>query len=447
MNSIKLKATIWATKMSILGGERGFSLEESIESPPEYGYWPNATLKLFVTEKCNLNCCGCFNRPFLRSATRTQGVQSLTKNQIVTCMDSARKTFNTHAVEFSGGEPTLRPDLPELISHAKSIGFTTRIVTNGSILGAFGAQKEQFDRLLSPELASTSAEERIAILIKSGLDRFSISVDNMHTIPDEESTPNTSNFPKVPVSFVINAIKILLDNRKWVPKNRTEGNILDRSRININMTASGKDYPPSLLLVKRVMEGAGAKPILSVGEKLPKTWVTDDGQEIRLYRNETAAIGRGINMDLTHFKSLEDIFSRNCFDFVPRSLSPVGSGINQEIAVNYDGQVYNCAMQSFPLGDIKTHSLPQIVEYVNLGTPPDKYKIGATMFIEIMHIVEETKGQKGWGEAYRRILEMDPSLKPSIIKLRSHGGACYALGHNPGFLKLLQLYRVKHQIP
>ena len=124
---------------------------------------------------------------------------------------------------------------------------------------------------------------------------------------------------------------------------------------------------------------------------------------------------------------------------------PLGNGLNQEIAVNYDGQVYNCGMQSFPLGNIFTHTLPEIVEYVNSGTPPEKYRVGSTMFMEIMQIVEDTKGGSGWGEAYRRVLEMDPSLEVEIRQLRSHMGACYALGHSDKYLGLLKLYRNRHK--
>ncbi|MFO0750343.1 MAG: viperin family antiviral radical SAM protein [Myxococcota bacterium] len=39
-------------------------------------------------------------------------------------------------LNFAGGEPTLRPDLAELVRHAKARGFVTSIVTNGAKLEA-----------------------------------------------------------------------------------------------------------------------------------------------------------------------------------------------------------------------------------------------------------------------------------------------------------------------
>jgi radical SAM protein with 4Fe4S-binding SPASM domain len=41
-------------------------------------------------------------------------------------------------VSFTGGEPTLRPDLPELIAHAKSRRLRTNLITNGLRCGANG---------------------------------------------------------------------------------------------------------------------------------------------------------------------------------------------------------------------------------------------------------------------------------------------------------------------
>ena len=45
-------------------------------------------------------------------------------------------------INFSGGEPTLRSDLEEIISHASSRGFWTSLVTNGSLLN-----QDRIDRL------------------------------------------------------------------------------------------------------------------------------------------------------------------------------------------------------------------------------------------------------------------------------------------------------------
>ena len=37
-------------------------------------------------------------------------------------------------MHFSGGEPAIRRDMPELISHAVSLGFKLRMHSNGALL-------------------------------------------------------------------------------------------------------------------------------------------------------------------------------------------------------------------------------------------------------------------------------------------------------------------------
>ena len=288
----------------------------------EYGYWPNAALKLFITQACNLSCPGCYNNS-LSFKVATDRASCLAAEQILSAMKDAREAFNTYSVEFSGGEPTLSPDLPRMIAYAKSIGFITRIVTNGTILGAYGPFKKYLDRLLPPEIAIMTAEERIGLLLNSGLDRVLFSIDNMHTMPDKDFDPESAKTQKVPISVVTNAIKILLDNKKGYLKEKNDDNQIGRYGMCIGMTANNEDYLPSILLVKEVMASVGATPVLSENEVLPKRWVTADGQEIRLNRNETASIGRGSNMNLANFKTLADLYSRNCYDFVPRSRSPL----------------------------------------------------------------------------------------------------------------------------
>jgi len=415
------------------------NLETKTDAPPEFGYWPNSTLKLFVTRSCNLACRGCFNRAVpMNVGGRFNEFENLTSSEMIGAMEDARFGFGTYAVEFSGGEPTLRSEVPDLISYGKKIGYSTRLTTNGVAFGASGIYRDLFLKLLPKQFHSLSAENMVDMYIRAGLDIFLFSVDNMHTVEDVEY-----NFPdaRVPVSFVANAITFLLERKFGFPRDLRNHNILDSHGIRVSMTASGNDYKLSRKIVDEMMTMVNARPVIIQGEKLPKLWVTKDGQEIQLHRNEMADIGNGKNMSTTGFKGEEDFFSRNCFDFIPRSQSTIGKGINQEIAVNYNGDVYNCAMQSYLLGNIRTHSLVDIVKYVNTDTAPDEYRVGSSMFMEVMKISEETGGTLGWGEAYRRILVMDPSLKSEITSLRSHSGACYELGHSEKYLKLLKEYR------
>jgi pyrroloquinoline quinone biosynthesis protein E len=59
-------------------------------------------------------------------------------------------------VHFSGGEPTLRGDLPELVRHAASLGQYTNLITAGVLLD----------------------EAKLALLVEAGLDHLQLSIQD-----------------------------------------------------------------------------------------------------------------------------------------------------------------------------------------------------------------------------------------------------------------------------
>lgn len=62
-------------------------------------------------------------------------------------LDKAWQAGIPHVV-FTGGEPTLRPDLPEIIAHAEKLGQVTGLITDGSRL----SEKDYLHQLLSAGL-------------------------------------------------------------------------------------------------------------------------------------------------------------------------------------------------------------------------------------------------------------------------------------------------------
>lgn len=81
-----------------------------------------------VTWKCNLSCPVCFASAENNSNART----TPTKSDIFQLLESTMRTTGGCNLQFSGGEPTIRDDLPELVAEAKRIGFPfVQINTNG----------------------------------------------------------------------------------------------------------------------------------------------------------------------------------------------------------------------------------------------------------------------------------------------------------------------------
>jgi radical SAM protein with 4Fe4S-binding SPASM domain len=94
-------------------------------------------MDLAVTYRCNNNCAHCYN-------ARSRQFPELTTQEWKRIIDRLWDIAIPHLV-FTGGEPTLRPDLPELIAYAEQKGQITGINTNGRRLKDAGFVQELVD--------------------------------------------------------------------------------------------------------------------------------------------------------------------------------------------------------------------------------------------------------------------------------------------------------------
>lgn len=76
---------------------------------------------LQLTRECNQSCRFCSN-------PHNSNVISVKKAKAIVRSYAARKAAG---IVFTGGEPTLHEDLPELIAYARGLGIESRVVTNG----------------------------------------------------------------------------------------------------------------------------------------------------------------------------------------------------------------------------------------------------------------------------------------------------------------------------
>ena len=140
-----------------------------------------------VTRQCNQRCRFCSNPP-------VEGERTLEEARVL--VDDLRSR-GYHGVILTGGEPTLVPDLPELVAYCRDVGFPVRLITNGTRL----RDERLLDRLLD-----------------SGLAHCHISLCSHRVEVQDELTRNPGGF-----AAVLEALELL-------------GSRQERIRVDVNIT-------------------------------------------------------------------------------------------------------------------------------------------------------------------------------------------------------------------
>lgn len=110
-----------------------------------------------VTRRCSLHCAHCYS-----ASQDHEYPNELTTDEARLVIDDLAG-FGIPALLFSGGEPTTRHDLPELITYSIGAGLKPVVSTNGTLL----------------------VSDRVAELSKAGLGRIGISLDGLRATNDK----------------------------------------------------------------------------------------------------------------------------------------------------------------------------------------------------------------------------------------------------------------------
>ncbi|MBA7533380.1 PqqA peptide cyclase [subsurface metagenome] len=96
-----------------------------------------------LTLRCNATCPFC-SIPLIPKSLKSN---EMTTHQIISLMDQIYE-LGVNALSFTGGEPTLRKDLPELVYHAGVVhDFMNGIATNGYLMPQFLKEKSRLEGL------------------------------------------------------------------------------------------------------------------------------------------------------------------------------------------------------------------------------------------------------------------------------------------------------------
>jgi radical SAM protein with 4Fe4S-binding SPASM domain len=163
--------------------------ELDLETVMPFSARPSAPYRmdLAVTYRCNNDCAHCYN-------ARRRDYPELTTEHWFKVMDDLWDLGVPHII-FTGGEPTLRNDLPGLIAHAEANGQITGLNTNARRL---------------------SDRRYVHTLVDAGLDHVQITVESCDEQIHDEMTRTSGAFKQT-----VQGLKNALDNKLFVMTNTT----------------------------------------------------------------------------------------------------------------------------------------------------------------------------------------------------------------------------------
>lgn len=89
--------------------------------------YPGSVAATLFTGGCNFRCPFCHNGNIVR---KDKSLIPLLEEEIFSFLQKRRNVLT--GVCITGGEPTLHPDLPELITQIKKLGYLVKLDTNGT---------------------------------------------------------------------------------------------------------------------------------------------------------------------------------------------------------------------------------------------------------------------------------------------------------------------------
>lgn len=204
-------------------------------------------MDLAITYRCNNDCSHCYN-------ARARSFPELSTSEWKQVLDKVWELGIPHVV-FTGGEPTLRNDLPELIAHAEQNGQITGLNTNAR-------------RMADPRFVES--------LVAAGLDHVQITVESSDSAVHDDMVRSRGAFQQT-----ITGLKNALATPLFVMTNTT---MLQTNVLTIPATL---DYlaemgVPTIGLNALIHSGHGA----TVGTGLPESQLTPL-LEIARFKTET----------------------------------------------------------------------------------------------------------------------------------------------------------------
>ncbi len=261
-------------------------------------------MDLAVTYRCNNDCSHCYN-------ARARSFPELTTNEWFEIIDQLWQLGIPHIV-FTGGEPTLRNDLPELIAYAEKKGQITGINTNGR------------------KLANS---DYLRTLIAAGLDHIQVTLESV----DEEIHDQMVN-RKGAWRQTIKGIRNAVNENIYMMTNTT------MLKVNVKTIPATLDFlaelnVPTIGLNALIYSGKGK----NVGTGLPETELQEllDCAKEKTSSNNQKLIWYTPTQYCKFNPITNDLGVKSC------------SAALYNMCIEPDGSVLPCQSYYQPLGNIK----------------------------------------------------------------------------------------------
>ena len=154
--------------------------------------WPGKISSVIFLGGCNFKCPHCHNRAILCSSSNT------TQLNAVLC-DIKEQIGFVDGVVISGGEPTLHPNLREIIATVRELGLAVKLDTNGS------------NYAVLRELVEGGLVDYVAMDIKAPLERYKELQITNDISNVKKSITYLKNQKKVPFMFRTTPIPELIE--------------------------------------------------------------------------------------------------------------------------------------------------------------------------------------------------------------------------------------------
>lgn len=111
--------------------------------------------EIALTYRCNLKCKFCY-----AGCNQTENPcgsnEEMSVSEVKKILDRLYHDAKVPSVSFTGGEPTLVKELPELVQHAKDLGMRVNLISNGTLIDGALAEELAESGLASAQLSLES---------------------------------------------------------------------------------------------------------------------------------------------------------------------------------------------------------------------------------------------------------------------------------------------------